>query len=86
MSDINKQEIAEISGGQNAQNVYGNQVQTELYIENQNIIIQSNNLELSLHSFKINKKTKITNNHQIIRLAKDEWIVEPIINKYKPIK
>ena len=81
MSDINKQEITEVSGGQVAQNVHGNQV----YIGNQNITVKYNYSDFSLHSFKINERYKITNNHQIIRLSKDEWIVELIINKYKAV-
>ncbi|WP_323586738.1 hypothetical protein [Aliarcobacter butzleri] len=41
------QKINTISGGQNAQNVYGNQVKTNIYIENQNNHI-SQNLKIDL--------------------------------------
>lgn len=55
------QKINTISGGQNAQNVHGNQIQTEKYIENQNnILIHNQNfIEITYKKGKLNNLDKV---------------------------
>jgi hypothetical protein len=63
---------------------HGNITQNGNIIENQTLNNYSLN-SFSFHDCEIDKELKITNNHQLIRLNKSEWIVKPITNKNKPI-
>lgn len=64
------QKINTISGGQNAQNVHGNQIQTEKYIENQNNILihnQSNRISQNLNIIlKYNFNGKLINENKLL--------------------
>lgn len=54
------QKINTISGGQNAQNVYGNQVKTNIYIENQNNQISQNlKIELQYKEGMLNNEKEV---------------------------
>lgn len=61
------QQITTISGGQNAQNVHGNQIQTEKYIENQNILSQNLKIDLiySKEGVLSNAKELFVNLHNL---------------------
>lgn len=61
------QKINTISGGQNAQNVHGNQIQTEKYIENQNILSQNLKIDLiySKEGVLSNAKELFVNLHNL---------------------
>eukprot|EP00914_Ancora_sagittata_P004088 GHVO01008978.1.p1 GENE.GHVO01008978.1~~GHVO01008978.1.p1 ORF type:complete len:186 (-),score=3.50 GHVO01008978.1:316-873(-) len=72
MSDINKQEIETVTGGQVAQNVQGNQVQANTYIENLSIY---NNKKINLKLIELNKPYPYFSNYNIIRRFYNNYIV-----------